>query len=263
MPFLLTGAMFALASLLCAQTPIPDTMALLKEVQAQQHKMDEVRENYTFHRTRLVDDVDQNGAVIKTSMQEREIFFVNGHQIARLVKREGVELSAAEQKSEDARVMKLTERFIKTPASRTGLAGMVSQILAVAQVSSPRRLPLKGRDTLAFDFTGDPSAHAHGTVQNAGKKLTGTIWIDEADRQVARLEFTVAENFHIGGGLLASVQKGSTITVEQSPVGQGLWLETGNEQHVSARLLVVKSFRQNVQVKDFDFKRFDVGTVQR
>jgi hypothetical protein len=100
-------------------------------------------------------------------------------------------------------------------------------------------------------------------VQNAGKKLTGKIWIDESDRQVARLEFEVGENFHIGGGLLANIQKGSAFTLEQSPVGQGLWLETSNEQHVAARLLLVKSFRENVHVKDFDFKRFDVGTVQQ
>jgi hypothetical protein len=34
-------------------------------------------------------------------------------------------------------------------------------------------------------------------------------------------------------------------------------------RQVEARVLVVKSFRQNVHVKDFDFKRFDVGTAQR
>ena len=257
---------FLLASLLLAQSasaPIPDTTALLKEVQAQQRKMDAVRENYTFHRIRQVDDVDQNATVIKTQTQEREIFFVNGHQIGRLMKRNGVALTAAEDKSEQARVGKLIERFMKSPAPTTGLAGLISEILAVAKVSNPRRLSLKGRDTLAFDFTGDPNAHAHGTVQSAGKKLAGTVWIDEADRQVARLEFEVDENFHIGGGLLASIQKGSAFTVEQSPVGQGLWLETGNEQHVAARLLVMKSFRQNVHVKDLDFKRFDVGTVQQ
>src|SRR5207247_1275143 len=110
-----------------------------------------------------------------------------------------------------------------------------------------------GRNTLAFDFVGDPKAHAHGTTQNIAKKVRGTIWVDEADRQVARLEVTFDENFRLGGGLLASIQKGTSFKVEQSPVGQGLWLESANEQHVTARV-VVKSLRQNVHVKDFDFK---------
>jgi hypothetical protein len=248
-----------------ASAPIPDLPALFKEIEANQNKMDEVRENFTFHRIRRTDDLDKNGAVIKTTTQEREIFFVNGHQIGRLVKRDGVALSAPEEKSEQARVKRLIETNMKiapTARQRGGGTGLISQVLAVTKVSNPRRLSLNGRDTLAFDFAGDPNARAHDTGQSAAKKMAGTIWIDEADRQVARLEVRLDDNFHLAGGLLASIQKGTTMQVEQAPVGQGLWLQTTNESHVAARL-VVKSFRQNLHVRDFDFRRFDVGVLQQ
>ncbi len=39
-------------------------------------------------------------------------------------------------------------------------------------------------------------------------------------------------------------------------------METANEQHVEARL-VVKRYRQNVHIKDVDFKRFDVESLQK
>jgi esterase/lipase len=132
----------------------------------------------------------------------------------------------------------------------------------MAKISNPRRISFHERDTLAFDFVGDPSAHGHGMEQNAAKKMAGTVWIDEADRQVARLEVTFYDNFRIGGGLLGSVQKGSTIEVQQSPIGDGLWMQTASEQHVAARI-AVKSVRQNVHVKAFDFKKFDVDVFQR
>ena len=262
--------MFKLASItLCfgvltqAQpAPIPDTPTLLKELQAQQRKMDQIRENYTFHRIRQVDDVDQNGSVKKTTTEEREIFFVNGRQIGRLVKKNGVNLSVSEDKSEQARVKKLVEQFMKPTPPRAGFSSLTSTILAVAKVSNPRRISLNSRDTLTFDFVGDPKARAQDTVQNIAKKVRGTLWVDEADRQVARLEVTFDDNFRMGGGLLASIQKGSNVKVEQAPVGQGLWLESSNEQHVAARI-VVKSLRQNIHVKNFDFKRFDVGMVQQ
>ena len=73
--------------LLLAQEPVvPDPAALMKEVQEHQRTMDQVRENYTFHRIRRVEDLDGKGTVKNTSVRESEVFFVNGRQIARLIR---------------------------------------------------------------------------------------------------------------------------------------------------------------------------------
>jgi hypothetical protein len=252
------------ASLACAQA-IPDLETLLKDVQANQHKMDEIRENYTFHRTMTEEDLDEKGTVVKTTITEREFFFVNGRGIGRLVKKNGVPLNAQEEKKEDARVKNIVEMAMKTPPKARrgrGPAGLIGQILPMVKISNPRRISFHGRSTLAFDFIGDPHAKGKDTEENAAKKMAGSIWFDEADRQVARLEVHFYENFRIGGGLLASIQKGSTIEVEQAPIGDGLWMQTSNDQHVNARI-VVKSFRQNVHTKNTDFKKFNVDVLQQ
>ena len=95
-------------ALACAQA-IPDLETLLKEVRANQHKMDEIRENYTFHRTTTEEDLDEKGAAVKTTTTEREVFFVNGRGIGRLVKKNGVPLNPQEEKKEDARVKSIVE----------------------------------------------------------------------------------------------------------------------------------------------------------
>src|SRR5580698_5290049 len=243
---------------------MPDLPTLLKDVAAHQRQLDEIRENYTYHRIRQVDDLDKDGAVTKTETIEREVFFVNGRQVGRVVKKNGVPVSPAEDKAEQERVQKLVQRFSKLPdaAGSGGRVGLIAEILKVVNISNPRRVQLNGRATLAFDFAGDRHASAHGMEQHAEKKSAGTVWIDEADRQVARLEVRLDDNFHVGGGLLGSLQKGTHINIEQSPIGDGLWMETANEQHVEARL-VVKHYRQNVHIKDVDFKRFDVESLQQ
>jgi hypothetical protein len=248
------------ASLACAQAPFPDPVVLLKDIQANQQKMDEIRENYTFHRIVTEQDLDDKGAVVKTTTEEREIFFVNGHRIGRLVKKNGVELTRAEEKSEQARVKKLIETSMKAPPKARG-GSLISELLPMAKVSNPRRLSLNGRSTLAYDFTGDPHAKGKSTTENAAKRMAGTLWFDEADRQVARMEVRFYQDFRIGGGFLASVKNGTMQSVERSPIGDGLWMETAREQHVDARI-VVRNFRQNVHVKDVDFKKFNVDAVQ-
>ncbi len=143
-----------------------------------------------------------------------------------------------------------------------GQSHIISRILAVSKTSNPRRVTFRNRPTIVFDFEGDPHAKASGMDESAAKKLAGTVWIDEADRQVARLEVHFYDSFHIGGGILASVQKGTAINVDQAPIGEGLWMQTGSEDHLAARI-VVKNLRENVHIEDFGFKKFDIGTAQQ
>lgn len=252
---------------LTAYSQIPDAGALLQEVLDHQRKTDAIRENYTFHEIVRTDTLDGAGKAKETKSQESEVFFVNGHRIIRLVKRDGVQLNAHDQEREQERVMKEIEGYTKaahgTERGRGGgRARIITQILAVSKTSNPRRVIFRDRPTLVFDFAGDPKAKANGMDQSAAKKLAGTVWIDEADRQVARLEVHFSDNFHIGGGLLASVQKGTSMNVDQAPLGDGLWMQVGSEDHLAARV-VVKNLRENVHIQDFDFKKFDVGMAEK
>ncbi len=250
-----------------AYAQIPDVPALLQDVLEHQRKTDAIRENYTFHEVVRTDMLDSDGKVKETKSEESEVFFVNGHRIIRTVKRDGVALNAHDQARELERVRKEIDGYAKTPRGAErgrggGRARIITQILAVSKTSNPRRVVFRDRPTLVFDFAGDPNAKANGMDQNAAKKLAGTVWIDEADRQVARLEVRFSDNFRIGGGLLASVQKGTSMKVDQAPLGDGLWMQTGSEDHLAARV-VVKNLRENVHVEDFDFKKFDVGTAEK
>jgi hypothetical protein len=254
----------AAAALLAASAAVaqlPDVAALLKEVRTHQQQMDEIRENYTFHQIVKTDELDAKGAVKKTSSEEREVFFVNGYRIGRLVKKDNAALGPAEEKKEQDRVRKIVEQRTKQPHRAGGAGGLISQILVVAKISNPRRTTLNGRPALAYDFAGDPAAHGRNMEENALKKTAGGIWFDEADHQVARIEIHFFDNFRIGGGLLANVQKGTAIDIEQSPVGDGLWMQTSVDQHIGVRLAFVNT-RESSHIASFDFRKFDVGMHQ-
>lgn len=260
-------AVLAIAGMFLAQASMPEPATLVKEIEAHQRRMDELRENYTFHELTLTDDLDPRGVVKGTASEERDVFFVNGYRIARLLRKNGKELSEAERRSEQDRIAKLIEKDMNEPAghyyNRRGENVGVSQILPLMKISNPRRTSLNGRDTLAFDFVGDPHAKARGLAESAARKVAGTVWIDEMDREVARLEARFDENFRIGGGFLASISKGTSLIFEQSRLGQELWMPTVSEIHLTARELLVKGVRQNIHVKDSDFRRFDIGIRQQ
>lgn len=265
-------ALFAAGNCLAQKTAPPrvsnpaELEALVAEVENHQHQLDQVRESFTWHEIQDTDYLDSKGAVTGRLSEEREIFYVNRHRIARMVKRDGRDLNPHEAAGEAARVRALAEKAEKHPLEgdhyREGGDLELTNIIAVMRLSNPRRVTLNGRPTMAFDFTGDRKAKAHGIALNAAKKVGGTIWIDEADRQVARVEASFQENFRVGAGLLAVLEKGSFLRLEQTHVSQGLWLPSSSEAHLTGRELLLKGLRVNVRFRTFDFKRFDVATSE-
>jgi hypothetical protein len=251
---LLTGLLLLLALALAAgaqqpaSPPLPDIRQLMHEVQAHQRQLDKVRESYTYTTLETTQDIDSNGKVTKTESVEQEDFFVNGHVIARTVKKNGQPLSEHDQQKETERVTKLVEKAEKTPSDQPleGPSVSISRLLEIMDVRNPRRETYRGRPTIVFDFNGRKDAKTHGLVEDASKKLQGTIWIDEADRQVAHLEVSFTDNFHVAGGLVANIQKGSNFRFDQSGMSEGLWLPTGGEGTMQARILLLKSLRQHL-----------------
>jgi SepF-like predicted cell division protein (DUF552 family) len=245
-----------------ASTPLPDIRQLMREVMEHQKQLDKFRENYTYTSFRTIQDIDSNGQVKKTETQEYEDFFVNRHIIERLVKKDGKPLSVHDQQKETDRVTKLVEKAQKTPPDQSleGQSISVSRVLEIMDVRNPRREIYRGRPAIVFDFVGRKDAKTHGLAEDASKKLQGTVWIDETDRQVAHLQVGFNENFRVAGGLVASIQKGSNFHFDQAPVNGELWLPTGGEGDVQARVLLMKNYRQHFAERDYDFKRFRVET---
>ena len=248
-----------------AQAPLPDIRQLMHEVQEHQKQLDRIRENYTYTSYQVVQDIDENGQVKKTESSEYNDFFVNGHVIERKVKSNDKPLDAHEEEKETGRVKKLVEKAEKTPRDQAleGQTISVSRMLDIMDVRNERRELYRGEPAIVFDFVGRKDAKTHGMAEDASKKLQGTIWISEADRQVAHLEVSFDDNFRLAGGLVATVQKGSNFRFDQSKVNDEIWLPTGAEGTMQARLLLVKKLRQHFKERVYDYQRFKVETQQQ
>jgi hypothetical protein len=236
----------------------------MKEVHEHQKQLEKVRENYTFTSLQTTQDIDSNGKVTKTETRENEIFYVHGQPIARMVKKDGKPLTEEEQQKETERVTKAVEKAEKPPPEKPKEDEQISlpRILEVSDVRNPRRENFRGRSTIVFDVIGQKDLKAHGLSEDLSKKLQGTVWIDEADRMVTRMEAVFDDNFHVGGGLVANVQKGSRFSFDQAPINGEVWLLADTEISIQVRLLLFKGIHQHFTERDYDYKRFKVDAEQ-
>jgi hypothetical protein len=246
------------------QTALPDAATLLREVEAHQKVLDKVRENYTFRAIQTVRQLDSSGNTKKVETEEHEVFFVNGQQVQKLVRKDGKDLTPDQARKEQDRVNK---QVVKV--SQPGYVNpdkdeiTVARLLQIVTFSRPRPARLNGRDTVVFDFVGDAHAKTHGRDEEALKKVNGTIWIDQADHEVSRMSATLDENYHVGFGLLASVAKGSNVVFDQALIRNEAWLPTAIALHLQARAFLVAGFRAEIDVRFDEYRKFQTDAVQQ
>jgi hypothetical protein len=76
-----------------------------------------------------------------------------------------------------------------------------------------------------------------------------------------RLDAFFVSDVRIAGGLLADLQKGTRVILEQTYVNNEVWLPTYEEVHLDVRVLLVKGIKVDGTTRYFDYKKFNVETL--
>jgi len=253
--------------------PLPDIPALLGELQANEDKVEDILENYSYTQKNISRTIGKDGVLRETESETSQLSFYKGNRINRLIEKNGKPLSAEEQTDEDKKVQKRVAEIEKEIAKKE--AQIVKQsangtpeeenrristaeVLRASRLVNPRRERFRGRDVIVFDFEPNPAfdfKNAKSFLKFFGK-VGGAMWIDEKDKQVARIEAVLFDNFKVGGGLLASLKKGASFTLEQERVNDEIWLPSSADINLSVKVLLVKGINVNQTIKSYNYRKF-------
>lgn len=250
---------------------LPEIPVLLQEVAENQERLEKLLDRYTFTESHAVREFDKTGAVREKPEETYEITFVRGRQVRRLVAREGKPLSAPDQAKEDRKLEKQVLEIEKEAAEARSRGGQstrgqrsisIGAGLKTSRMINPRWEQYQGRELVVFDFEPNLAYKPKDTAEKLMQKVAGTLWVDVADRQVARFEAKLLESYKVGGGLLASVKPGATFVVEQTRVNDEVWLPSQIEFQLDARALFV-GVSMNRIVRYSDYQRFGVESEEK
>ncbi|HEY1963769.1 MAG TPA: hypothetical protein VGG59_02515 [Acidobacteriaceae bacterium] len=246
-----------------ADAPLPDVPTLLHSVEANQETLDRAREEYTFRQQQQLTFFDKGGKVRRTEERVSNVFFVHGQPIETLISKNGKPLSAGELKKQQDRAAKDAVKYAAQPyGQRDKNEVSVSRLLAITRFSNPRRIMEGGRSVIAVDFTGDPHAKTHGRNEDAVKKVQGTVWIDEAAREVTRMRASFDEPVRIGFGLFATVDAGSHFSFEQALVRNEVWLPTSIDAHFDGKAALFVGFHVALAIRFDQYQKFNASTTE-
>src|SRR5579864_954648 len=253
------------------QRPLPDIPTLLRDIDMNQQILEDLRQLYTCHLSEERDKVDSDGNVKSRELKDYDVFYVGDEAALHLLAKDGKPLTGGEKQDENA---KFNKQFDKLKKKQSELAAdtrkqqkkeeedeaQLSDFLRAELFTNPRREIFRGHDVIAFDVNGNPNYKPKKRIDSIIQNLSGTMWVDEQAREIVRLEAHFAESVKIGGGLLASLSKGSRFVFEQEKINDEVWLPSYAEVHASGRIVFVK-LKQNFIDRFSDYKKFRSGAA--
>jgi len=188
--------------------------------------------------------LDSLGHVKSENIDVTRMILVNGARFEQLVEHNGQLPSLKEQRESDEDLDKLkhempaeqTARLHKDQESRSFLR----EVLEAFDFHLIGEEVVDGRPAYVLRATARPGYRAHGKYGKMLSKVGGKLWIDKQDFGWIKVDGQVTQSFTMGL-FVARVQRGSHIILDETCVGDGVWVPRRLEVRASARIFLVKS----------------------
>ena len=249
--------------------PLPDIPTLLRDIVKNQQALEDLRRQYTSHLSEEQDKVDSDGNVKSRETKDYDVFYIGDEQALHLLAKDSKPLTGSEKQNEDDKFNKQYDKLKKQQAELAADPKKqakkqeedeadLSDFLRAELFTNPRRETFRGHDVIAFDVNGNPDYKPKKRIDSIIQKLSGTMWVDEDAREIVRLEARFTDTVKIGGGLVASLAKGSNFVFEQDKINDEVWLPSYAEVHANGRIVFVQ-LKQNFIDRFSDYKKFRSG----
>jgi hypothetical protein len=112
-------------------------------------------------------------------------------------------------------------------------------------------------------FSPNPTFEPPDVEANIFRGLAGEVWIDQAQERLTRIDAHVIANVDFGWGILGKLDKGGTIQLEQSDIGNHDWELTTLQLNLKGKALLVKSLNIQLNEQASHFSQVPPGTDYR
>jgi hypothetical protein len=258
--------------------PLPELAPFVREVRARLETDGARQQPYSYMETQRKTTFDGSGRARSESVTVTESYpgFPGESRWERVLQRDGVPVPEAELRQKDAERQREAERYARKMATQTAAdrarqerewekdrrerAQLVDDVFVVYDIVMRGRERIEGHDTIAFTLTPRPRSRPQTRDGRFMKSFIARAWVSETDYELARLDVEATENVSMGMGLLARVHKGATASFIRRKVNGEAWLPARAEYRVSARILLLKAFREGGISEFSNYRKFSVDT---
>ena len=230
-----------------AERPLPDHDMFVRATRDNLIKSQRAQFNYAYKERRTQFHVNPFGRVGTGGIEGFEVTPIeNGTVILRrLIERDGKPVTNGD----------VDRVKVKEERRQAGRRTSMDDVVAMLTFTTDRREKLNGRDTIVIKFTPKPNGDPQTREGRIAKAFTGAAWVDEAAREVIKVEATAIDSISFGLGVIARLNEGTTVTLHREPIDASTWLPTSIRFAGEGRALLLRKLTVDQRIELSDYKK--------
>ncbi len=195
---------------------------------------------YTYTKCTVTEELDASGNVRERKEKVYRVVFQNGSTYLRLLEVNGhapANVDLKKQSENDLNVRQLLGQS-KPATGQSADNFLTPELVARFDFELIGQTPLNGRMAYQISFKPkNPEPPEHHLVDKLLNRLSGTIWIDSQEFEVAKADVQLRSEVNLLGGVAGSLKK-LAYTITRTRVADGLWFSTSSAGNFEGRKLV-------------------------
>ncbi len=259
MRFRLLLILLAAPWLVRGATHLPAASNLVARVvtRAKEVAHDTQTNHYTYDKRSLVSELDEKGAVTQTTEKLYRVVLIGGLSFPKLVKLQGRDLSPKELEKETQREIAFRQRLTRVDVKKKSRRkeGLATQELVDRfDFQVTKRELIADRPTLVVTFVPRPGGADDSMEDKIYRQVTGTIWVDEDEAEITKLDARVKGPVPLGWFGAAGSLNQFHATFERLRLPDGVWVNRKSVFTVMARKLFT-ALRSRTTEESSGFRR--------
>jgi hypothetical protein len=192
--------------------------------------------------------------------QDRDVIDTKDGQLARVLLINGQPLTVEQRAADEARMKKLVEdpnERAKRDKRAKDDDDKGNQMLRAIPEAFVFKYEGFENGQVSLSFFPNPHYNAPTRELQVFRSMSGKVWIDRAERRLARMDGGLFEDVTFGWGLLGRLNKGGTFSIRQSRVGEGHWVYVSLDVKMVGHAVVFKSINVRQVERIYDFHRMN------
>ena len=233
----------------------PVMRASLERMVASDSKM----ADYSFDRRVIRKEFEADGKLKLESNMLMRPERVEGVWISRVLEKDGAALTEVEQRRQEETIRRKILEGKAEGGRPPSILGRDNDDL-IQEFPEALEYRLIGEEMMAgrksWVLTCQPRAgyKAKSMRSRFFEKVRGKVWVDQAEKDLVRVDAEVFDTISVGFGLLGRVGKGTRFILNRGRVTEGHFFTESSQVNFTAKVLVFKTLISEIKTQFFNFK---------
>ena len=220
----------------------PSVQEIIQKALARAQKAEAAsgQHDYTYSKMSVIEELDSTGKIKERKEKVYQVFFQGGSTHAKLLAVNGHAPAQADLKKQSENEMNLRQ-LLGQPKSGTGdnrESFLTLELVVRFDFQLVTQETLNGRTAFQISFEPkNPPMPARRIVDRFLDRISGTIWIDAEEFEVARADIRLRSEVDLLGGVVGCLKK-LAYTMVRTRVAEGIWLNSFSSADVEGRKLL-------------------------